>query len=45
MQSEGVLRNTLEVASVMVENIRASVTETESLKDAIEYTVGDKYIW
>lgn len=38
LQSEGVLRNTLEVASVMVENIRASVTETESLKDAISET-------
>lgn len=38
LQSEGVLRNTLEVASVMVENIRASVTETENLKDAISET-------
>jgi len=37
-QSEGILRNTLEVASVMVENIKASVTEVESLKEAISET-------
>lgn len=38
LQSEGILRNTLDVAGVMVENIKASVTETESLKDAISET-------
>lgn len=38
LQSEGILQNTLEVASAMMENIKASVTETESLKEAIGET-------
>ncbi len=38
LQSEGILKNTLDVASAMVESIRASVTETESLKEAIGET-------
>jgi len=37
-QSEGILRNTLEVAAAMTENIKASVTEAESLKEAIGET-------
>lgn len=37
-QSEGILQNTLEVATAMTENIKASVTEAESLKDAIGET-------
>ena len=37
-QSEGILRTTLEVAASMTESIKASVEETESLKDAIGAT-------
>ena len=37
-QSEGILQNTLEVAAAMTENIKASVTEAESLKGAIGET-------
>lgn len=37
-QSEGILRNTLEVAAAMTENIKASVMEAESLKGAIGET-------
>jgi methyl-accepting chemotaxis protein len=37
-QSEGILRNTLEVATAMTENIKASVEETEGLKIAIGET-------
>ncbi len=37
-QSEGILRNTLQVAAAMTENIKASVTEAESLKEAIGET-------
>lgn len=37
-QSEGVLQTTLEVAAAMTENIKASVTEAESLKYAIGET-------
>ena len=37
-QSEGILRNTLEVAAAMTENIKLSVTEAESLKEAIGET-------
>ncbi len=37
-QSEGILQNTLEVAAAMTENIKASVTEAESLKRAIGET-------
>ncbi len=37
-QSEGLLKNTLEVAASITENIGNVVTETESLKDAIEQT-------
>lgn len=37
-QSEGMLQNTLDVASVMTENIKASVLETEGLKEAISET-------
>lgn len=37
-QSEGVLRNTLEVAAAMTENIKASVEEAEGLKIAIGET-------
>ena len=37
-QSEGILQNTLEVAAAMTENIKASVEETDSLKEAIGET-------
>jgi methyl-accepting chemotaxis protein len=37
-QSEGILRNTLDVATAMTENIKASVEETEGLKIAIGET-------
>ena len=37
-QSEEMLQNTLEVASAMTENIKASVEETDSLKEAIGET-------
>ena len=37
-QSEGILQNTLDVASAMTENIKASVTEAESLEVAIGET-------
>lgn len=37
-QAEGILRNTLEVAASMTENIKASVEEAEGLKEAIGET-------
>jgi len=37
-QSEGILQNTLEVATAMNENIKASVAEAESLREAIGET-------
>lgn len=38
LQSEDILQNTLEVAAAMTENIKASVEETEGLKNAIGET-------